>query len=106
MGGRPVSPARVQFVPDRQKGNVDGQEARGRVEADGSYTVSTGDKPGAIPGWYKVAVFAFEEVPEGQGPKPITWLAPPRYADPDKSGLAVEVTVQPRLGQYDLELKP
>jgi hypothetical protein len=106
LAGKPLSPARVQFVPDRSKGNVHGQEARGRVAADGTYTLSTGSRPGAMPGWYTVAVFAFEEVPEGGEPKPITWLAPPRYADPAQSGLSVEVTAQPKPNQYDFDLKP
>ncbi len=106
LGKKPLTVARVQFVPDRAKGNEQGRDARGKVDETGTYTLTTDDKPGVIPGWYKVAVFAFEEVPLGGGPKPPVWLAPMHYADLDKSGLSVEVTADPTPDQYDFDLKP
>lgn len=106
LNGKPLTVARLQFVPDRAKGNTAGAEARGRVDATGAFALETAGQPGAIPGWYKVAVFAFEEVPEGGGPKPPVWLAPMRYADPEGSGLRVEVTADPKPDQYHIQLKP
>ncbi|MBA4064792.1 MAG: hypothetical protein C0501_13980 [Isosphaera sp.] len=106
VGGEPLTAARVQFVPDRQKGNALGREARARADADGAYALATDGRPGALPGWYQVAVFAFEEVPDGGGPRPPVWLAPARYADPEKSGFAVEVTADAPPGRYDFDLKP
>lgn len=102
--GRPLKHARVLFVPDRDKGNAQGEDARARVDETGSFSLTTRDKEGVVPGWYKVAIFAFEEPAPGAGPKPPVWLASMDYADPNKSGLAVEVTADAEPGKYDFDL--
>lgn len=112
----PLLAVNVQFVPDPEKGNTSPEEARGWVDREtGVYTLKTtkaGDKlqkdtkVGCRPGWYKVVVFAFEEQKPSEGPKPPKWLASQKYADPKTTELSVEVTADPKPGQYDFDLKP
>src|SRR5437870_3597365 len=62
VDGQPLSleGASVTFFPDASKSNTSKFEPFSRVAPDGTYTLSTGktQKPGAPPGWYKVAVIA------------------------------------------------
>ncbi len=107
VNGKPLTAARLQFVPDPEKGNTSPEEARARVDlATGQYALKTGEKVGCRPGWYKVVVFAFAEPGPGEGPKPPVWLASQKYADPKSTELSVEVTAEPKSGQYDFDLKP
>jgi len=112
----PLLAVNVQFVPDPEKGNTSPEEARGWVDREtGVYTLKTtkaGDKfqkdtkLGCRPGWYKVVVFAFVEQKPSEGPKPPVWLASQKYASPRTTELSVEVTADPKPGQYDFDLKP
>jgi hypothetical protein len=106
VGGRPLTAARVQFVPDPAGGNASPEEARARVDASGTYTLKTGDRDGCRPGRYKVVVYAFAEPGPGEGPRPPVWLASQKYGDPTTTDLSVEVTADPKPGQYDFDLKP
>lgn len=50
-GGRPVTAGVVEFSPDDG-----GPAARGKIAADGRFTLATGDRPGAVAGKHRVAV--------------------------------------------------
>lgn len=106
VSGKPMTVGRVLFVPDVAKGNASPEEARARVDASGNYTLTTGDRPGCRPGWYKVVVFAFAEPGPGEGPKPPVWFASQKYGDAKTTDLEVEVNAEPKPGQYDFDLKP
>ncbi len=107
VNGKALTVGRVQFVPDAAKGNDSPEEARARLDpATGGFTLTTGDKPGCRPGWYKVVVFAFAEPGPNEGPKPPVWVASMRYVDAKTTELSVEVTAEPQPGQYDFDLKP
>ncbi len=93
----------VVFHPNTQKGNTTPLEPRGQLDAQGVYQLQSGDREGAPPGWYRVAVFAIKPTKEMRPPE---WLAKPRYAGPKTSGLEVEVVENPAPGAYDFDLKP
>jgi hypothetical protein len=106
VGGKPMTAGRVLFVPDAAKGNASPEEARARVDATGAYSLKTGDRDGCRPGRYKVVVFAFAEPGPGEGPRPPVWFAAQKYGDAKTTDLEVEVTADPKSGQYDFDLKP
>lgn len=107
LNNQPMTFGRVVFVPDVEKGNTSPEEARGRVDpATGTYTLTTGDKPGCRPGWYKVVVFAFAEPGPGEGPKPPVWVASQKYGDPKTTDLSVEVAADAPPERYTFDLKP
>jgi len=87
--GAPVEGAEVAFAPDG------GALARGRTDASGKFTLRTfADGDGALPGNHRVTVVKNVGSPATvENPYPMTKNAlPPRYAQPDQSGLTFEVT--------------
>jgi hypothetical protein len=104
--GVPLHTGTVVFTPDALRGAT-GPLASGDIQPDGSYTLSTGGAPGAVPGWHRVTVLAVEVGKVsllGQKPARPRSLLPEKYSDPELSNLAGEV----KLGQentinFDLE---
>ncbi len=94
----------VVFQPDRAKGNNSPHEPKAVIQTDGSYLLTSVDRDGAAPGWYRVRVDAAEVV-DLKNPYFTKWLVPEKYADFDRSGLRVEVVAQPASGTYDLQLQ-
>jgi hypothetical protein len=95
----------VILVADAAKGNVTNHEPRGPIDEQGNYQVSTAGKPGAPPGWYKVAVLA-NKPPNPDKPYAVTGsLLPKKYGNANSSELAIEVTAKPSTGAYDIVLK-
>jgi hypothetical protein len=92
----------VVFNADPAKGNTSMEVAQGKIQPDGSFSLSTRDKDGAVPGWYKVTVDIARTNPKD--PYDHKQLVPPRYLDKDKSGLAFEVVENPEPGRYDLKV--
>jgi hypothetical protein len=87
----PLSGGTIVFAPDADRGGS-GPLARADIQPDGSYTLKTGDTPGAAPGWYRITVVALQA--ESGGPTSFAAprsLLPPRYRDPDLSGLSCQV---------------
>jgi hypothetical protein len=95
----------VTFHPDASKGNKWMEEAVGEVKEDGTYSLSARGKPGAVPGWYKVAV-NYSEVMNPANPYVTKWLMPQpeKYGDWNKSGISIEVVEKPDAGRYDIKL--
>jgi hypothetical protein len=99
----------VLFQPDIVRGNPSPFEAVGTVDTNGNYKLTTKDKSGAVPGWYKVVVTATSSAaehaksPHGSRPVPRS-LLPPKYGLADTSDLAIEVVENPAPGAYDLNL--
>jgi hypothetical protein len=100
----------VLFVPDAARGNTSSLEAAGTVDEQGTYTLFTRGKKGALPGWYKVVVTATElstassKTPLRHRPVPKS-LVPGKYGLAKTTDLAVEVVERPAAGAYDLKLK-
>ncbi|SRR5579883_833382 len=105
--GQPLPSGTVVFHPDAARGNTSTREPRGaiRSNAPGRYQLTTDDKPGAAPGWYRVTVFALKPVTRENAQRPPEWLADEKYADVRRSGLAVEVVPTPTPGAYDFDLQ-
>src|SRR5262245_35609670 len=96
IGGTALTGGAINFLPDESKGNKSKAAPTGQIGADGTYTVSTGGRPGAPLGWYKVTIFT--NIPGKESSVKID----PRYADPTRTDLRIEVVASPPAGKYDL----
>ncbi len=93
--GQPLPGGSIVFVPDPERGGG-GPMAVGEIGTDGRYTLHTGVKPGAVPGWHRVTVAPPARGPglpsalgsHGQRPE---WTIPRHFSHPDQSGQAHEV---------------
>ena len=101
LDGQPLKTGDVSFHPAGGKGAV----AYGKIDASGSYVVSTGDETGLAPGQYAVTVVATEAAPQPTGnveviPKVLT---PMKYNTPETTDIKVEV--KPGANEIPIELK-
>jgi hypothetical protein len=78
--GQPLTGGTIVFTPDAERGGR-GPLALGEIDAEGHYTLRTGDNPGAVPGWHRITVAAAGSEPP----------LPRRYRDPEHSGLCRQV---------------
>jgi hypothetical protein len=91
--GYPVPGGTIVFTPDARRGQS-GPLAVGKINADGTYSLRTGESFGAVAGFYRVTVAA---VTAGGDPLPgqlyhiPVSLVPEKYRDPERSGLSCEV---------------
>jgi hypothetical protein len=90
--GQPLAGGTIVFTPDADRGGR-GPLALGEIGADGRYSLRTGDRQGAVPGWHRVTV-------AGAGGDP---SLPRRYRDPEHSGLRRQVQAD-RANVIDLSL--
>ncbi|MBL8821846.1 MAG: carboxypeptidase regulatory-like domain-containing protein [Planctomycetia bacterium] len=85
---KPVAGAIVEFS------SLAGHGARARTNPDGTFTITSGGKPGALPGAYRVAVIQMLVI-DGAGSHSKAHHAPlvlnPKYARFESSGLEYEV---------------
>jgi hypothetical protein len=79
----------IVFTPDASRGES-GPMALGTIGADGSYTLSTDDGPGAGAGWYRVTVTARIGAAQNASQRPVS-LLPEKYRDPELSLLRCQV---------------
>ena len=84
--GRPLNGGTIVFTPDAQRGGR-GPLACAEIDAEGRFTLRTGDKKGATAGWHLVTIAA---LPPGRFGDEL----PPRYRDPEASGQCVEVKAE------------
>jgi hypothetical protein len=110
--GEPVVSGDVMFYPE------EGRIARGAIQSDGSYTLTTfQSEDGALLGTHQVAIDASRV--ENPGPQAksmmdeynvrlpdeeprITWLVPEQYSRPQSSGLTAEVTEGENVINFEL----
>jgi hypothetical protein len=90
--GKPLAGGTIVFAPDPDRGGH-GPLAVGEIQGDGTFTLRTGERPGAVPGWHRITVMdASPRSDPGQsrkadhGPR-----LPLEYSDPDRSGQRYEV---------------
>ncbi len=89
--GQPLPGGTIVFTPDVERGGR-GPLACGEIGSDGRYTLRTGDKPGTIPGWYRVTIAApARAVSPGQAVAPPVVELSRKYSDPEQSGLLREI---------------
>src|SRR5262249_46340115 len=104
LAKKPVPTGTVIFYPDAARGNDSREEPRGAIDAEGNYKLQTGITEGVLPGWYKVAVTAADQL-DPSNPYFTKWLVPQKYIDPRTSKLAIHVVEKPAPGAYDLNLE-
>lgn len=86
IDGKPLATGRVTTMPDHGRG------AQGTINGEGDFTLSSGDLgAGAVPGTHHVAVVAIEEPTTFTLGVPSKSLVPPKYANPETSGLTIDV---------------
>jgi hypothetical protein len=95
------------FHPDASRGNTSKREPRGMIGKvePGRYRLTTEDRDGAPPGCYRVTVFALQPVTRANSLQPPEWLADPKYADMQTSGLEAVVRKDPDSTTYDFDLQ-
>jgi hypothetical protein len=76
--GQPLTGGVIVFTPNPERGNR-GPLAIAEVAPDGTFTLTTDDKPGCKAGWHRVTVSCAEAG------------VPDFYSDPELSGQHVEV---------------
>jgi hypothetical protein len=93
LDGRPVADAAVGLIPIEG-----GPMASGVTNADGVFGLSTGNKPGAVPGKHAVTVTKVEEIGYNKdgsvGPRGLrsVWHVPQKYSRRETSGLTATVS--------------
>lgn len=100
--GKPLPRGMVQFVPDADRGTT-GPTATAAIGPDGTYTLTTVGKPGAMVGWHTVRIVSQEEPKDETDTDPPS-LIPWRYTDPTRSELNFEVQAIEE-NEIDLELR-
>jgi hypothetical protein len=81
--GLPLPGGTIVFIPDGSRGSR-GNMAIGDIQPDGTYSLKTADVLGAVPGHHKVTVSCVQ-------PGTAYSILPPKYRDPNHSGLTREV---------------
>lgn len=89
--GRPLPGGTIVFAPDVERGG-NGPLAMGEINADGHYTLRTGEHLGVVPGWHRVTIAPPNPaVAPGQAVPPPFVDLPRKYSDPQQSGLLRQV---------------
>jgi hypothetical protein len=91
--GAPLPGGSIVFTPDADKG-CQGPLARGEIRPDGTYTLTTDGRPGAVPGWHRITVVSIQLAPDrpaGTAFADVRSRLPRQYAAPDLSGLERQV---------------
>jgi hypothetical protein len=77
---QPLPGGTIVFSPDAERGAA-GPLATAEISLDGTFTLHTGDKPGAVPGWHRVTV----------APPAGYMDLPRRFSNADQSGQCHEI---------------
>ena len=86
--GQPLDGGTIVFTPDADRGNA-GPLAMAEIKADGRYVLSTGGKPGAVPGWHRVTVAPRSQ--SQQAGTPQLFNLPRHFSHAEHSGQCHEV---------------
>ena len=93
----------IVFTPDASRGSS-GPLASAEIQADGTYSLRSGQGFGAAPGWHRVTIAAVYAPTNTQGYAVPQSLVPDKYRDPELSGLVCEVKRdQPNVFDFNLE---
>jgi hypothetical protein len=87
-----------------QEASAGSWEPAGTIDADGTYTLYTNQKPGAPAGKYYVLVTASEPIDPSKPSDAPKSLVHPKYADATQKLLVVEVSENAAPTAYDLKL--
>jgi len=105
VNGKVLQTGVVSYRPDASRGNKSLHHPTGLIDQNGHYELTTIQKKGAPPGWYKVLVFANQNQKQGTvHPLLPMWATDVKYTQEATTDLVVEVVEQPMAGAYDLKL--
>jgi hypothetical protein len=83
IDGKPLTTGSVFFIPANDRA------ATGQIDSEGRFKLTTFEEnDGCVCGKHRVTVNGSQS----KGSDAFLWLAPPKYKDPNKSGLDVEIT--------------
>jgi len=112
--GKPLDKGEVIFTPDKDKGGTSGQVATGKIESDGSFTLTTfNTDDGAVLGQHVVTVIVpTADIKELNKPRPdgsIPYIlpkagVPEKYAKGDSSPLRYTVE-EGKQNNFEIPLK-
>jgi hypothetical protein len=98
LDGQPLAKGTITTIPPQGRG------ARAEIGPDGTFELSTGELGlGAVVGLHRVGVVATESSDPGNPEATTKFLAPPQYANPESSGLTIDVKPEGS-GEVTLEL--
>lgn len=98
---KPLPYGSVTFYPDKAKGNNSKKIGEGRIEGEGTYTLSTAGKAGIAAGWYKVTVNNSGTSDPAQAKMKLVQFRQD-YNDVKSTPLSKEVKENAPAGSYDL----
>jgi hypothetical protein len=103
VDNQPVTSGQISLIPLERTAESKAGMSAGTIDSSGNYTISTGGRPGAPLGRYKVTVSPVMVPPEGATGPP---TAPYNnsYQNANSSTLEIEVVKDPAEGRYDLRL--
>jgi hypothetical protein len=110
LDNKPMEGGVLYFNPDASKGNMARVSCTSPIRKDGTFNLRTDgversdSGPGVPLGWYKVTVRVNDpgEVPTFPGQP--AYKIHPKFRDPDKTPLVIEVVDDPAPGAYDLKI--
>jgi hypothetical protein len=109
VGNTVLPTGQISFVPDAEKGNKSAKSPFAMINADGTYTLSTGVegavKEGAPPGWYRVTINAAPSADPAVGKMKVPTYNSD-YGSAKNTPLSVEVRPDAPAKSYDLKLRP
>jgi hypothetical protein len=106
LDGQPLNVGTLVFTPDETKGNTSNIVCLSRIK-DGHYDLETNgvtrsDSGKGVPlGWYKVYFRILQESTKKHPVAPVN--VNPKFMDPQKTPLSVEVKDNPEPGAYDFQ---
>jgi hypothetical protein len=104
VDGQPLTIGTVIFTPDTARGNTSQDEPRGKLDGKGVYRADLAKgRTGVPPGWYKISISA-QRLKDAKDPFSYVSVIPAKFANPQTSGLALEVVDKPAPGAYDIAL--
>jgi len=107
VGGAPFANGSVNFVPVGP-----GRPAYGGTDANGRFTLDTGNSPGAPKGTYKLVLQKFETTADSSDErtpsdqrKPLKSSLPEKFTRPETSDITIEVPSPNGLYEFDIPNK-
>lgn len=93
---QPLVGGTIVFTPDPTRGGR-GQQAWAEIGPDGTFSLATAGRSGALPGWHRITIAPGRDCPRERRPSA-------RYLDPELSGLDFEVRAD-RANDCELRLE-
>jgi hypothetical protein len=112
LDGSELKAGSIAFIADQARGNKVPKNPLGKINSDGTYSITTDGKDGAPLGYYKVTVVTQMPGMDAGTPDLVKTPGQPsgggdinkRFTSAETTSLSVEVVASPQPGQYDLKV--